>query len=208
MKIVMLGPQGSGKGTQAAKIAEQFDVPHISTGDIFRENIKNQTELGILAQTYTNEGRLVPDELTNRMVADRLGKEKGFVLDGYPRNSSQARALDEITHLDHVISIEISDNEAVRRISGRRTCESCGEVFHNVYKKPAENGVCDLCKGKLVQRQDDSEEIVRRRLEIYHEKTKPLVDYYRNEDILIEIEGEQPIEKVFKDIVAALGSEK
>ncbi|MCF7861854.1 adenylate kinase [Candidatus Woesearchaeota archaeon] len=209
MKIVMLGPQGSGKGTQAAKIAEKLNLPHISTGDIFRENIKNQTELGKLAQEYTNLGKLVPDEVTNKMIADRLSKEKkGFILDGYPRNSKQAKALEEMTHIDYVINIEISDNESVRRISGRRTCESCGEVFHTIFKKPKNEGVCDKCKGKLLQRDDDNEEVVRKRLEIYHEMTKPLVDFYRNEDVLIEINGEQPIMKVFKDIVMNLEREK
>ncbi len=206
MKIILLGAQGCGKGTQAAKVSAKYNIPHISTGDIFRENMKNQTELGKLAQDYMNKGQLVPDEVTNNMVADRLKKEDGFILDGYPRNLEQAEALAGMTTLDYALDIEISDEEAVKRISGRRTCDDCGAVYHTFYKKPETEGICDKCQGELKQREDDNEETVQKRLAIYHEKTKPLIDYYKNKDKLIEINGEQPIADVFIDVDKALGS--
>ena len=204
MKIVMLGPQGSGKGTQAALIAKEFSLPHISTGDIFRENIKNQTELGKKVLEYTNKGLLVPDELVNEIIQDALNKHpEGFILDGYPRNIAQAKVLDgfEGIKIDHIIEIRISDEEAVRRISGRRTCEDCGFVtsyYAKDYDK--ENEKCSRCGGKMVIRDDDKEDAVKKRLEIYHNETEPIIEFYRDKDVLLSIEGERPIDDIFREI--------
>ncbi|MFW6014768.1 MAG: adenylate kinase [Candidatus Nanoarchaeia archaeon] len=198
MNLIIMGPQGSGKGTQAQKLSQKFAIPHISTGDIFRENIKNETELGKEAKEYIDEGMLVPDELTIRIVNDRLSKQdckNGFILDGFPRNVAQAKAMDEIVSIDKVVLIDISDDEAVRRISGRRTCAKCGKVFSS--KDNLEK--CDKCGGELVRREDDNPDTVRKRLQIYHKNTAPLEEYYI--DKLLKVDGERPVEEIFQDLV-------
>ncbi|MFW6383452.1 MAG: adenylate kinase [Nanoarchaeota archaeon] len=198
MNLIIMGPQGSGKGTQAQKLSQIFAIPHISTGDIFRENIKDETELGKEAKEYIDEGMLVPDELTIRIVNDRLSKQdckNGFILDGFPRNVAQAKAMDVIVSIDKVVLIDISDDEAVRRISGRRTCTKCGKVFSS--KDNLEK--CDKCGGELVRREDDNPDTVRKRLQIYHKNTAPLEEYYI--DKLLKVDGERPVEEIFQDLV-------
>jgi adenylate kinase len=204
MRLIILGPQASGKGTQAAMIAEKLDIPHVSTGEIFRQNIKGKTKLGELALTYINRGALVPDDVVNQIVEDRLKREDGFILDGYPRNLVQAKALDTFTKLDKVIEIYVSDAEAMKRITGRRTCEKCGEVY-SIYQKGMDfNNVCKKCGGSLIMRSDDKPEAVKKRLEIYHEETEPLVSFYKGEGILLKINGERPIPDIFEDIIRKL----
>ncbi len=209
MRIIMLGPQASGKGTQAELISERLGIPHISTGDILRQNIKDLTELGKAALGYINEGKLVPDEVINRVVGDRLQSrdcEAGFILDGFPRNIAQAEFLDTVTGLDKVIEIAVSDKEAIKRISGRRTCEKCHAVY-SIYQESEEaiSGACKKCGGRLMMRDDDREDAVRKRLEIYHEETEPLIDFYRKKGILLRVNGERPIEPIFKEIIKKLG---
>jgi adenylate kinase len=204
MKIVMLGPQASGKGTQASMLADHLDVPHISTGEILRQNIKKKTKLGQQVQSMISKGELVPDDIMNRLVADRLGEEdcaQGFILDGYPRTLAQARALDMVVKLDKAIEISISDDEAVKRISGRRTCEKCGEVY-SIYQQGMDfNNVCKKCGGNLIIRGDDREEVVLRRLSKYHEETEPLVEFYKQKGSLLKINGERPIQDIAKEII-------
>ena len=203
MRIIILGPQGSGKGTQAKKISEKYGIPHISTGDIFRENIKNGTELGKTVQAIINAGKLVSDDLTFEIVKKRLQNEdcdKGYILDGYPRNIAQADMLENFRKTDFAIEISVKDKEAVSRIEGRRSCIN-GHVFHVTLNKPKVFGVCDVCQKPLFQRDDDKPETVRKRLKIYHDLTKPLVEYYTQKSVHHEIKGEQPIEKVYKDVI-------
>lgn len=207
MKLTILGPQGSGKGTQAQVIAKNLKIPHISTGDIFRENIKNDTELGKKVREYTNNGRLVPDEITTEIVKDRLSRDdckSGFLLDGFPRNLKQARALDKFAELDLAIEVYISDDESVKRISGRRTCPKCSKVYHMVFNPPKSGEFCDDDNESLVVRDDDKPEKIRKRLEIYHDQTEPIIAYYIEQDKHVKINGEQPIEKVTEDIEKAL----
>ena len=207
-KIILLGPQGCGKGTQAKFISEKYDIPHISTGDIFRYNIKNKTELGIEALKYINNGLLVPDELTNRIIDDRLKQDdckNGFLLDGFPRTVPQADALKEMTNIDYVILIEIPDEDVVFRLIGRRTCtgKDCNMIYNiNTAPKPKEDGICDKCGRGLFQREDDKSEAIKKRLSEYHEKTSPLIKYY--EEKIITIDGTQDIEKVKEDIFEKL----
>jgi adenylate kinase len=208
MKLVILGPQASGKGTQANMIAEELNILHISTGDIFRKNIKEMTELGKEALKYTNAGKLVPDDVTNRIVKDRLSQrdcEDGFILDGFPRNIVQAEVLDNFTQLDRVIEVQVSDEEAIKRITGRRTCEKCGAVF-SIYQKDdtALASVCKKCGGKLIIREDDTKEAIKKRLDIYHNKTEPLVDHYKKKGNILKINGERPIEVIFNEIIKKL----
>lgn len=206
MRIILLGPQGCGKGTQAKKISEKYNLPHISTGDIFRYNIKNQTTLGKEALTYIDEGNLVPDSLTNKIVEDRLKDDdckKGFVLDGYPRNIAQGKALMEMSDIDFAFNIDISDETTVRRLSGRRSC-SKGHVYHVEFNPSKEKGVCDVCGLELFQRDDDKPETIKKRLEIYHEETSPLIEFYKKKGKLVEVDGEQKIEKVFEEIIDVL----
>ena len=204
MKLIILGPQASGKGTQASMISEKLDIPHISTGDIFRENIKKLTELGKLALTYINKGELVPDEVTNRILLSRIRErdcENGFILDGFPRNIFQAEFLAQNEDVDRVIEIHVSDKEAIKRISGRRTCEKCGAVY-SLFSDIKEFGnACKKCGGQLKIRDDDKESSVRRRLDIYHEETEPLIEYYKKKNLLLSINGERPIEKIFEEII-------
>ena len=216
MRIILLGPPGAGKGTQAAGIVEKYNIPHISTGDIFRKNIKEGTELGKKAKGFIDQGLLVPDELTVGLVTDRISQpdcEKGFMLDGFPRNVAQAQHLDKYLKevgisLDKVVNIEVDKDIVVGRAVGRRICKSCGATYHVEFNPPKADGVCDVCGGELYQRADDNEETVSKRIQVYLDETKPLVDYYSKEGIIANINGEQSIDKVFADIVDALGSEK
>ena len=195
MRIIMLGAPGAGKGTQAKKIAEKYGIPHISTGDIFRANIKNGTELGKKAKTYMDQGLLVPDELTCDLVVDRIQQDdakNGYVLDGFPRTIPQAEALDASgVVIDRVIDIEVPDEKIVTRMSGRRVCEKCGSSYHLLYKKPAVEGVCTNCGGTLVQRKDDHPDTVKDRLRVYHEQTEPLKEYYEKQGKLHIVEGQE-----------------
>jgi adenylate kinase len=216
MIIILLGPPGAGKGTQAAGIVEKYNIPHISTGDIFRKNIKEGTELGKKAKGYIDQGLLVPDELTVGLVTDRIAQsdcEKGFMLDGFPRNVAQAQHLDEYLKevgisLDKVVNIEVDKDILVGRAVGRRICKSCGATYHVEFNPPKVDGVCDVCGGELYQRADDNEETVSKRIQVYLDETKPLVNYYSEEGIIANINGQQSIDNVFGDIVEALGSEK
>ena len=206
MRLMIIGPQGSGKGTQAKKLSLKYNIPHISTGDIFRENIKNETELGKMAQEIINQGKLVPDDITFNIIKKRLEEEdckNGYILDGFPRNIEQANMLESFKETDFAVNITVKDKEAVERIAGRRTCIN-GHVYHITLNPPKNMGVCDIDGKPLFQRDDDKPEVIRKRLKLYHEKTKPLIDYYTTLGKTININGEQPIEKVFKDIVKAL----
>lgn len=213
MKIIMLGAPGAGKGTQAIKIAEKYGVPHISTGDIFRANIKNGTELGKKAKEYMDKGALVPDELTCDLVVDRIHQDdctNGFVLDGFPRTIPQAEALDAALSkdnetMDYAIDIEVPDENIVKRMGGRRACVNCGATYHIVSAPPKVEGVCDHCGGNLTIRDDDKPETVKKRLTVYHDQTQPLIDYYRKAGILHSVDGTQPLDDVFSEIVKVLG---
>ena len=205
MNIILLGAPGAGKGTQATRISEKYGLPHISPGDIFRDNIKRGTEIGLLAKSYTDKGQLVPDEVTCKIVEGRLAEEDckgGYLLDGFPRNLFQAQELDKFSKVDAVINIEIDLSLLMDRLCGRRVCKSCGESYHVNFL----NGktTCDKCGGELYQRKDDNEETVGNRLKVYTEQTAPLIDYYKNKGVLIEIDGVGAIDEVFARICAAL----
>ena len=206
MRLIIIGPQGSGKGTQAKKLSLKYNIPHISTGDIFRENIKQKTSLGLMAEELINQGKLVPDDITFEIVKKRLEEndcQVGYILDGFPRNVIQADMLESFSKTDFAINISVKDKEAIHRISGRRTCIN-GHVYHINLNPPKKTGICDIDGKPLFQRDDDKPETIRKRLKTYHEKTKPLIDYYTNLGKTIDAHGEQPIEKVYKDIVKAL----
>ena len=213
MNMILLGPPGAGKGTQVVNIVEKYDVPHISTGDIFRENIKNGTELGKKAQEYMNRGELVPDELVCEIATDRLSREdcaEGFLLDGFPRTVFQAEKLDEFLtangkKVDAVINLEVEKEELITRLTGRRVCRKCGASFHVVNIPPKTEGVCDYCGGELYQRDDDTVETAENRISVYDTQTKPLVDYYTKAGCIVNIDGATGLENVFADIVTALG---
>jgi len=215
MNLILLGPPGAGKGTQASGIVDKYNVPHISTGDIFRKNIKENTELGKKAKEYLDSGKLVPDELVVAIVEDRLKEDdtkKGFLLDGFPRTVFQAEALDKFlqsidSKIDAVVNIEVDKSILVGRAVGRRICKNCGATFHIEFNPPRKSDICDVCGGELYQRSDDNEETVSKRIEVYLNETQPLIDYYKGQDILLTIDGEQDIKKVFQDIEKALGSE-
>ncbi|WP_060883625.1 adenylate kinase [Streptomyces caniscabiei] len=216
MRIVLVGPPGAGKGTQAAFLAQNLSIPHISTGDLFRANISKQTELGKLAKSYMDKGELVPDEVTIAMAKDRMEQpdaEHGFLLDGFPRNVSQAEALDvtlrgESMNLDAVLDLEVPEEEVVKRIAGRRICRNdSAHVFHVTYKKPKQESVCDTCGGELYQRDDDSEETVRKRLEVYHTQTEPIIDYYKAQGLVVTISALGPVEEVTQRAMEALKRE-
>lgn len=213
MKIIMLGAPGAGKGTQAKKIAAKYHIPHISTGDIFRANIKNNTELGKKAKTYMDQGLLVPDELVVDLVVDRVNQEdckEGYVLDGFPRTIPQAEALTEALakmgqKVDYAIDVNVPDENIVNRMGGRRACVGCGATYHIAYAPTKKEGVCDTCGSELILRDDDKPETVQKRLNVYHEQTQPLIDYYTNAGILKTVDGTVDIEDVFQAIVEILG---
>lgn len=213
MNLILLGPPGAGKGTQAAKIIEKYNIPHISTGDIFRENIKNGTELGKKAQEYMNAGQLVPDELVVEIATDRLTKDDckdGFLLDGFPRTVFQAEALDKFlaergSRIDNVLDIDVNREELMIRLTGRRVCSKCGASFHIVNIPPKREGICDVCGAELIQRKDDNEETAANRIEVYNKETKPLIDYYEKAGNISHIDGTAGLENVFNAIVGILG---
>lgn len=213
MNLILLGPPGAGKGTQAVKIAEKYNIPHISTGDIFRKNIKEGTPLGKKAQEYMNQGLLVPDDLVVEIATSRLTEEdckKGFLLDGFPRTVYQAEKLDEFLtargcKVDCVLDIAVDKNVLVTRLIGRRVCKACGAGYHVTNMPPAQEGVCDLCGGELYQRADDTEETVANRISVYEAETMPLLDYYEKAGNIEHIDGAKELDAVFADIVSALG---
>lgn len=213
MKIIMLGAPGAGKGTQAKMIANKYGVPHISTGDIFRANIKNGTELGMEAKKYMDAGKLVPDELTVKILLDRVAQDdckNGYVLDGFPRTIPQAEVLDQaLTELgdqvDYAINVDVPDENIVNRMSGRRACLACGATYHIVHVPPKKEGICDRCGKELVLRDDDKPETVLNRLKVYHEQTQPLIEYYTKKGILKTVDGTVDMNDVFAAIVAILG---
>ncbi|MDE7431776.1 MAG: adenylate kinase [Lachnospiraceae bacterium] len=214
MKIIMLGAPGAGKGTQAKMIADKYSIPHISTGDIFRANIKNGTELGKKAKTYMDQGLLVPDELTVDLVIDRVSQEdckNGYVLDGFPRTIPQAESLDAAltklgTKIDYAINVEVPDENIVNRMSGRRACLACGATYHIVHIPTKVEGICDRCGSETVLRDDDKPETVKKRLDVYHEQTQPLIEYYSGKGALVEVDGTKDMQDVFTDIVNILGA--
>lgn len=213
MRIIMLGAPGAGKGTQAKKIAERYKIPHISTGDIFRANIKNETELGKKAKSYMDQGMLVPDELTVSLVMDRFKEadaKDGYVLDGFPRTIPQAESLDAAlkeseSQIDYAINVDVPDASIITRMSGRRACVNCGATYHLQYAAPKKEGVCDHCGDALILRDDDKPETVEKRLSVYHDQTQPLIDYYAQKGVLKEVDGTQDLEDVFRQITAILG---
>ena len=213
MKIIMLGAPGAGKGTQAKKIASKYEIPHISTGDIFRANIKNGTELGKKAKTYMDQGLLVPDDLVVDLIVDRVAADdckNGYVLDGFPRTIPQAEALDAALAklgeaMDYAINVEVPDENIVKRMSGRRACVACGATYHIEHIPPKTEGICDTCGKELILRDDDKPETVLKRLNVYHEQTQPLIDYYTGKGILKEVDGTKDMSEVFDEIVAILG---
>ncbi|RSS45775.1 adenylate kinase [Streptomyces sp. WAC08241] len=213
MRIVLVGPPGAGKGTQAAFLAKNLDIPHISTGDLFRANISQGTELGLKAKAFMDAGDLVPDEVTIGMAKDRMEQPdavNGFLLDGFPRNVAQAEALDAVLkaedmELDAVLDLEVPEDEVVKRIAGRRICrKDSAHVFHVTYNAPKAEGVCDVCGGELYQRDDDSEETVRRRLEVYHTQTEPIIDYYRAQNLVVTISALGKVDEVTAKAMDAL----
>lgn len=213
MRIVMLGAPGAGKGTQAKKIAAKYGIPHISTGDIFRANIKNGTELGKKAKSYMDQGMLVPDELTVSLVMDRFqgpDAQKGYVLDGFPRTIPQAESLDAAlkesgSQIDFAVNVDVPDENIVKRMSGRRACVKCGATYHLQYAAPEKDGICDSCGENLILRDDDKPETVEKRLKVYHEQTQPLIDYYAQKNVLKEVDGTLGLDEVFSQITAILG---
>ena len=214
MKIIMLGAPGAGKGTQAKKIAEKYQIPHISTGDIFRANIKNGTELGNKAKTYMEQGLLVPDELVCDLVVDRVKQDdcaNGYVLDGFPRTIPQAESLDGALKamgqkVDYAVNVEVPDENIIRRMGGRRACLACGATYHVENIPPKKEGICDVCGANLVLRDDDKPETVKKRLDVYHEQTQPLIDYYTNAGVLVEVDGTLAMDDVFAAICKVLGA--
>lgn len=215
MKIVMLGAPGAGKGTQAKRIAAKFSIPHISTGDIFRANIKNNTPLGAKAKSYMDKGELVPDELVIELIMDRFAQDdcvNGYVLDGFPRTIPQAEELDKALksvndNLDYAIDVEVPDDNIINRMSGRRTCVNCGATYHIVHNPPKVENECDTCNGELILRDDDKPETVKNRLDVYHTQTEPLLKYYTEKGILYTVDGTQDMDTVFDSICKIVGNE-
>lgn len=215
MKIVMLGAPGAGKGTQAKRIAAKFSIPHISTGDIFRANIKNNTPLGAKAKSYMDKGELVPDELVIELIMDRFAQDdcvNGYVLDGFPRTIPQAEELDKALksvndNLDYAIDVEVPDDNIINRMSGRRACVNCGATYHIVHNPPKVESECDTCNGELILRDDDKPETVKNRLDVYHTQTEPLLKYYTEKGILYTVDGTQDMDTVFDSICKIVGNE-
>ena len=213
MKIIMLGAPGAGKGTQAKMIAEKYGIPHISTGDIFRYNIKNGTELGKEAKKYMDQGLLVPDELTVKILLDRVAKDdckNGYVLDGFPRTIPQAEVLEEALtklgdRIDYAINVEVPDENIVKRMGGRRACVNCGATYHIEHVPPKKEGICDNCGSELILRDDDKPETVKNRLSVYHKQTQPLIDFYNGKGVLRTVDGTVDMKDVFNAIVDILG---
>jgi adenylate kinase len=213
MKIIMLGAPGAGKGTQAKMIAEKYQIPHISTGDIFRANIKKGTELGVEAKKYIDQGLLVPDELTVQILLDRVSKEDcaaGYVLDGFPRTIPQAEVLDKALteindSIDYAINVDVPDENIIKRMGGRRACLTCGATYHIEHIPPKTEGICDKCGSELVLRDDDKAETVKNRLDVYHKQTQPLIDFYSNKGVLKVVDGTVDMKDVFAAICAILG---
>jgi adenylate kinase len=216
MRLVLVGPPGAGKGTQAQFLAAHFQIPHISTGDIFRANLKGETPLGLEAKKYMDKGDLVPDSVTNDMVKDRLNKDdldNGFLLDGYPRNVAQAEVLravlaEKATPLHAALELNIDPEEIVARLSGRRSCSNCQKPYHVVNEKPAVEGICDACGGALIQREDDKAEVIKHRLNVYAEQTAPIINFYRNEGLLITINASGPVSEITASAISALSRVK
>ena len=214
MRIIMLGAPGAGKGTQAKKIAAKYGIPHISTGDIFRANIKGGTELGMKAKSYIDQGQLVPDDVTIGMLLDRIAEadcENGYVLDGFPRTIPQAESLTAALEengeaIDFALDVEVPDANIVNRMAGRRACLKCGATYHTEFAAPKKEGICDNCGAELILRDDDKPETVQKRLGVYHEQTQPLIDYYTKKGILKEVDGTMDMGDVFKAIVEILGA--
>lgn len=212
MRLILLGPPGAGKGTQAKRVIEEFDIPHISTGDIFRKNIKEKTELGQKVEGLLAEGKLVPDELTIEIVWDRLDQEdckNGFLLDGFPRTIPQAEALDEGLakrglKLDRVLNIDVDKDSLVKRLSGRRVCPNCGASYHIDNNPPRVEGICDVCQTPVIQREDDKEQTVLDRIKVYDSQTKPLVDFYNKQDLVFTVDGTLPIDEITNKLVTEL----
>ena len=208
MNIIMLGAPGAGKGTQAAVLCEHFGIPTISTGNMIREALKNGTEMGLKAKSFMDEGKLVPDEVVIGIVKERLSEDdckKGFILDGFPRTIPQAEALDNMgVEIQYVINIDVADERIINRMSGRRVCEKCGSSYHLLYKKPAVEGICTNCGGTLVQRKDDHPDTVLARLDVYHKETEPLVDYYKKQGKLVDVEGQDSVEDTTALILKAI----
>lgn len=216
LRAVLLGPPGAGKGTQAVRLVEKYEIPHISTGDIFRKNIKEGTELGKKAQEYMNAGALVPDELVVDLVKDRLQQDdckNGFLLDGFPRTIFQAEKLDEFLSesnlkMDIVINLKVEKEVLIKRLTGRRVCKDCGASYHIVNIPPKKEGVCDICGGELIQRKDDNIETVENRINVYEEQTAPLIGYYKEAGSLVDFDGEASLDEVFDAIVQAIGEQE
>lgn len=216
LRAVLLGPPGAGKGTQAVRLVEKYEIPHISTGDIFRKNIKEGTELGKKAQEYMNAGALVPDELVVDLVKDRLKQDdckNGFLLDGFPRTIFQAEKLDEFLSesnlkMDIVINLKVEKEALIKRLTGRRVCKDCGASYHIVNLPPKKEGVCDICGGELIQRKDDNIETVENRINVYEEQTAPLIGYYKEAGSLVDFDGEASLDEVFDAIVQAIGEQE
>lgn len=213
MNIILLGPPGAGKGTQAKMLVDRYAIPQISTGEILRDNLKLETALGLEAKKYMDQGALVPDEVVIGIVANRIAEPdcaKGYMLDGFPRTVAQAQALDKIlaelkSGIDHVISIEVPEGDLMARLTGRRTCKNCGAGYHVVFDPPATEGVCGKCGGQLYQRDDDNETTVKQRLEVYNGQTQPLIDYYKDKGLLRPVDGQGKIPEIFDRIVEVLG---
>jgi len=214
VNIVLLGPPGAGKGTQALRIAKTYNIPHISTGDIFRRAVADETELGLRAKEYMNRGELVPDEVVIGIVKERLDEPdcvKGFLLDGFPRTVAQAGALEAALtkggrRLDSVLDIEVGRDSLIKRLTGRRTCRACGKVYHLTFDRPRSATTCDACGGELWQRDDDTEETVTKRLDVYKEQTSPLIDFYRERGLLVEVDGEKNVDDVFSAVEQLLSA--
>ncbi|WP_027399941.1 adenylate kinase [Anaerovorax odorimutans] len=214
LRIILLGPPGAGKGTQASRISEKYNIPHISTGDIFRKNVKEETALGLKVKEYMNKGSLVPDDLTIQLIEDRLSADdckNGFLLDGFPRTVYQAEQFDKYLSernlsIDHVLDIDVKKEELLTRLIGRRVCRNCGATYHVINMPPEKEGVCDVCGGELYQRADDTEATVENRIEVYLAQTKPLIDYYEKSGVISHIDGATGLENVFNDIVDVLGA--